>query len=719
MTTLNRRDFLAASGSLLLAFNMPLRDARSAESQADTVLNAWIRIAEDNTAVIYATHPEIGQGIKTALPMILAEELDIHWQQVTVQQSPVDSDTFGRQAAGGSMSVRMAWNPLRQAGAKARTMLLSAAAERWDVSVESCSTSNGQVLHVSTGRKLNYGELAAAAAKVPEPAEVRLKNRADFKLLGKRIGGVDNLAIVSGEPLFGIDQQVANMAFATYTRAPASGGIPTRSNLTEIRTMPGVLDAFVLDAYDAPRGLRAGIAIVADSTWHALKAKRALEVEWDLDSAAQDDWRTLRTTGIELAAEREGVQLHNDGDVDAAFAAADKTISSTYVYPFLPHAPLEPQNCTAWVKGDTAEIWAPSQTPGSGAKLAARACGLDPAKVVIHQTRVGGGFGRRLANDYVVEAVAISQRAGIPVKLQWSREDDFANDYYRPGGFHGLQAAVAKSGELLGWKNHFVTVSADGKSADRWAALGRNVMPQGLIDNYRITQTLQRIGTPTGAWRAPGSNALGFVSNSFLHEISIAAGRDHLEFLLDLMGTSRDLPGSRGSGMNTGRAKDVISRVAERANWGTRMPRGRGQGLAFYYSHGGYFAEIADIEVSENRKVIVHGISVVGDVGPIVNMSMAEHQVVGSVTDGLSTMLGLQVTFSGGRINETNFHQYPVLRMPHAPLVDVEFLQSDNSPSGLGEPALPPVAAAVCNAIYSATGERVRELPLVNSGFRV
>lgn len=715
--SVTRRELLALGGGLAIAFALPCPRSLAAAGQAQTALNAWLRIALDGTATIYATHPEIGQGVKTALPMILAEELDIPWQRVNVEQAPVNGDVFGRQSAGGSMSVRTSWQPLREAGATARAMLIAAAAQVWQTGIDQCDAADGAVVNRATGAKLGYGPLAELAAKLPRPSGVKLKEPSQFRLLGRRIPGVDNRAIVTGAPLFGIDQSVPGMRFATYVRSPANGGKVAAANLEEIRALPGVADAFALPAKEAPQGLRAGVAIVADSTWAALKARRQLKVEWDLSDAARNDWAAMREKALALAANASGSELHNDGDVDAAFSQAAQTVAATYVYPFLPHAPLEPQNCTAWVRGDGAEIWAPSQTPGSGARLAAQICGLRPERVVVHQTRVGGGFGRRLVNDYVAEAAAISQRAGVPVKLQWTREDDFANDFYRPGGVHGCRAAIGADGRLTAWKNHFVTVSGDGRRADRWAALGRGSFPQYLVENYRVEQSLLPLGIPTGAWRAPASNALAFVSNAFLHEVSVAAGRDFVEFLLDLFGERRILPGRRGGGMDTGRAKDVVAAVADRAQWGADLGENRGQGLAFYYSHGGYFAEIADVEVADGKRLKVHKLHLVGDVGPIVNMSMAEHQAIGAATDGLGAALGLQATFANGAVNESNFHQYPMLRMSQAPQVDVHFIESDHPPTGLGEPALPPAAPALCNAIFAATGERIRELPLRNFGY--
>jgi len=416
---------------------------------------------------------------------------------------------------------------------------------------------------------------------------------------------------------------------------------------------------------------------------------------------------------------RSGDQtLVDKGAVDDAFAAAAATAEGFYTYPFVSHAPLEPQNCTAWYRDGSLEIWAPTQTPDSGIAAVAHALSIDPARITLHQLRAGGGFGRRLMNDYMCEAAAISRRVDAPVKLQWTREDDMAHDFYRPGGFHAMKGAVDASGRLSAWSDHFITFSSDGKQPVSRGEISEGEFPELLLENYRLTQTQLPWTTPTGPWRAPRSNALAFVLQSFVHELAVAAGRDHLAFLLDLMGEPRWLEPGNDRSLNTARASAVIRLAAEKAGWGKPLPAGRGLGLACHFCHAGHFAEVAEVSVDDQRRLTVHRVTVAGDVGPIVNMSGAENQVEGAVIDGLSTMLGLQVTHENGRVKESNFDRYPILDIAPAPPVDVHFIQSDFPPTGLGEPALPPLAPAVCNAIFAATGHRVRTLPLAREGYR-
>ena len=725
-SSVDRRTFLkltgmVAGGLTLVACVGEEGAVTAAEEVKRFAPNAFVNISPDGTVLIYSKSPEIGQGIKTAFPMIVAEELDADWADVQVEQSHIDTAIFGRQSAGGSRSIPTAWNQLREAGATARAMLVTAAANVWAVPTEECSTADSNVLHKASGRQLGYGELAERASLLPVPdkATLKFKSRSEYKLLGKRITGVDNQKLVTGKPLFGIDQALPGMVFASYSKCPATGGRVRNANLDDVTALPGVRQAIVLEGNDTVSELMPGVAIVGDSTWATQSARARLEVDWDESEASTDSWSELAAKAQRIAKQAGASVLFETGDVDKAFANAEQTFAAYYQYPFVSHAPLEPQNCTAWYRDGAIEIWAPTQRPDRAMDSVAKLLGIPKEKVTLHQTRVGGGFGRRLMNDYVCEAAAIAREVGDPVKLQWAREDDMAHDFYRPGGFHALRASLDASGKLAAWQDHFITFSYDGENAVSGGDLRAGELPEGLIDDYKVTQTLLPLATPTGPWRAPRSNAIAFAVQSFYNELAVAAGRDHVEFLLELMGEPRWLDPGNERALNTGRAVDVIKLAAEKSGWGKPKPAGRGMGIAFYFSHAGHFAEVAEVSVDANRKIKVHNVTVVGDVGPIVNMSGAENQCQGAVMDGLSTMLGLEVTMENGRIQQSNFHQYPLMRMNNAPVVDVHFIQSDFPPTGLGEPALPPLAPAICNAIFAATGHRVRSLPLSKEGYTV
>jgi isoquinoline 1-oxidoreductase beta subunit len=405
------------------------------------------------------------------------------------------------------------------------------------------------------------------------------------------------------------------------------------------------------------------------------------------------------------------------GDLAAARAAAARSLRASYRYGFVSHAQLEPQNCTAWLREGDLEIWAPTQTPASARRIAANVAGVAESRVRVHQLRAGGGFGRRLMNDYVAEAAAIARRVNAPVKLQWRREDDMQHDFFRAGGVHHLGGDLDAAGRLVGWSNHFVSFTADGKRPVSGGAVAEDLFPHPFVDNLDVGHTLLPWRKPCGAWRAPGSNVFGFAYQSFLHELSVAAGRDHLAFLLDLLGTARWLEPGNARALHTGRAANVLRSAAERGGWGGPVEPGRGLGLAFYFSHAGHFAEVADVSVNAAKELTVHRVTVVGDVGPIINLSGAENQCEGSVLDGLSAMLGQECLIENGRATPDNFDRYPLLRMSRTPAIDVHFLKSDFPPTGLGEPALPPLAPAVANAIFAATGDRIRTLPISHAGY--
>jgi len=717
---IDRRSFLKltgmAGGGLTLGFVLGAQQSEAANAAADFVPNAFLRISSKGSILIYNKGPEIGQGIKTAFPLIIAEELDALWSDVVVEQAPVNPTVYGNQSAGGSRSIPASWDQLRKAGAVARAMLVSAAAASWKVPVGECTTRDSAVWNGK--RKLTYGALAAKAAALPVPdaATVKLKERSEYRLLGKAYTGVDNRKVVTGAPLFGIDQQLPGLKYAVFEKCPATGGKVRSANLDEIKRLPGVRDAFVIEGNGKPTEVMAGVAIVADSTWAAFEARKKLRVEWDESTASKDSWTAITKRAAELAKQPAGeTTTISVGTAADALKGAAKTVEGFYTYPFVSHSPLEPQNCTAWSHDGILELWSPTQTADRSLKTLSDALGLPVEKIKVNQTRVGGGFGRRLMNDYACEAGAIAQRFAGPVKLMWTREQDMAHDFYRPGGFHALAGGVDAQGKLVAWRNHFISFTTDGKNPVSGGNLPDQEFPAQNVPNYQLTQTLLPLVTPCGPWRAPRSCSVAWVIQSFLHELSAAAGRDHRDFLLEVMGAPRLLPG----GLNTGRAADVIKLVTEKAGWGQKLPAGHGLGLAFHFSHAGHFAEVAEVSVDANKRIRLHRMVVAGDIGPIVNMSGASNQCEGGVIDGYSTMLGLEITMENGRVEQSNFHQYPILRITDQPRVEVHFIQSDNPPTGVGEPALPPVAPAICNAIYAAVGHRVRTLPLTKEGFSV
>ncbi len=731
-TELSRRAFLRASavagGGLLLSGFWDIADAATAPAPAaatDPALNAFIRIHPDGTVTIAAKNPEIGQGVRTMLPMLIADELDVEWRSVRVEPVPLDTEHYKDQWAGGSTATPFNWLPMRQVGAGGRAMLIAAAARRWKVPESECSTAKGKVLHRKSGRALGYGALAAAAAAVPPPdlASIKLKDPSEFTIIGTRVPGVDNRAIVTGKPLFGIDVTVPGMKYATFVKCPVYAGKVKSANLDQIRAMPGVRKAFVVEGGTALDGLLGGVAIVADSFWQALTARRALKVTWDEGPTAAQGTTAFASKAAQLAKEPPHRSLRKDGDARAALAAAAKVVTAEYSYPFLAHAPLEPQNTTAqWADGKL-ELWAPTQTPARGRTLVAKTLGIEEKAITIHILRAGGGFGRRLYNDSVVEAAWIAREAGMPVKLVWTREDDIQHDIYRPGGWHFFFGGLDAKGGLTCFRDHFVSFGTSEKFAPS-ADMSEIEFPARFIPNVALEASVMPLGIPTGALRAPRSNAICFAYQSFLDELAHAAGRDPLEFRRALLSAapkeaSEPLPaatpgGQPGPVMDPARMLGVLELVAEKSGWGTRkLPPGSGMGVAFYFSHRGHFAEVAQVTVSRKGELRVEKVWAAGDIGStIINPSMAENQVQGAVLDGLAEALGQEITFAAGRAEQSNFHQYPLLRMPQSIPVEVHFRKTEFPPTGLGEPALPPVIPAVTNAIFAATGKRVRSLPL-------
>jgi isoquinoline 1-oxidoreductase beta subunit len=729
-TQYSRRQFLRvtalAGGGMLLGTHLSWLggDDVFAGDLSEASLNAFIRITPDNVVTLIAKNPEIGQGVKTMLPMLIADELDVDWRNVRVEQGsfdPVKYDprVYSAQSAGGSNATPSAWLPMRRVGAAGRAMIVAAAAQTWGVPESQIETAAGVVHHRASGRHLTYGELATKAATLPAPelATVQLKDAKDFKIIGTPVRGVDNHAIVTGKPIYSIDFTLPDMVYAVFEKCPVFGGKVASANIDEVKAQPGVRHAFVVEGGTALNGLLGGVAIVADTWWAARSARRNLRVTWNEGPTAEQSSAGFARQATELSKQAPQRSLRTDGDVAAALSGAAKTVQAEYFYPFISHAPLEPQNCTAHFKDGRIEIWAPTQTPQSGRGLVARTLGIEESDITIHLQRVGGGFGRRLSNDYMAEVAWIAKEVGVPVKLLWTREDDMQHDFYRPAGFHHFTGGVDSNGRLVAWRDHFVSFG----EGDRFAAsAGMNAteFPARFVPHYALDVSVMPLGVPTGALRAPGSNGLAFVIQGFINELAHAAGKDPVQFRLDLLAnTPLSMP--EGTPPNAvvfdpARMRGVLELVVEKSGWGKQqLPRGTGMGVAFHFSHRGYFAEVVQATVSREGALKIDKVWVAGDVGShIINTSNAENNVQGGVLDGISEALGQEITIERGRTVQSNFNDFPLLRLTQAPPVEVHFRRTDFAPTGLGEPSLPPAIPALCGAIFAATGKRIRSLPL-------
>jgi isoquinoline 1-oxidoreductase beta subunit len=697
-TTYNRRSFLKASiaggGGLMLSFSWLAAcspsEATKAMPSAWFDLNAYLSIADNGEVTIMSPNPEVGQNVKTSMPMIIAEELDVKWEDVIVKQAPLNSVSFTRQVAGGSQSIRQGWQSLRMAGATAREMLKNAAAKQWNVSAADCTTANGYVMHGND--KLGYGEIATMAAGMEVPEEVKLKDPSTYKIIGTDRGNVDIDGIISGKPLFGLDTRKEGMQYAVVLRPPAFGLKLKSFDDAEARKVNGVTDVIQFGSK---------VAVLGTSTWAAMKGQRALKAEWEkdtmLESTSYHD-KTMRALLDKKAAEPK----RSDGNARAQFASADKVFEKVYEAPFLPHNAMEPMNFYANVTADKAEFIGPIQTPERTRSQIAELLGRPESEVTIDMTRMGGGFGRRLYGDFALEAAAVSNLAKTPVMVVFSREDDMTAGTYRPASKYKFKAAI-KDGNMVAY--HLVGTGVNMGNSTR-----ENNFPASTLDHYLVESHNLESNITTGAWRAPITNFLAYAEQSFFDELASELGKDPVQFRLDLFARAKENPVGELQ-YDVDKSIGVIKLATEKSNWGN-APEGVYQGFSTYYSHNTYVAEVAEVVMQGNTPMVKRVVCAI-DCGIVVNPVAAINQVQGGVIDGIGHAMYGDFSFENGQPQTRNFDKYRLIRMKEAPEVEVHFVKSTNDPTGLGEPALPPAGGAIANAIAKATGKRFYKQPFI------
>ena len=702
ITNNSRRDFLKsaamAGGGFMLSFNWFGKEVFASETAASTLAadfapNAFLSIRPDGIVTIMSPNPEIGQGIKTAFPIIVAEELDVDWAKVKVLQAPLDTKKFERQVAGGSGSIPHSWQRLRKAGATARQMLIEAAAKRWNVPAIECKTEKGIVIHTPSNKKLSYGELATEAAQITPPADVKLKDIKDFKLIGSTIKGVDNKEILTGQPLFGIDFYREGMLFSMVQRPPAFGLKLKSFDASAAKAMPGIVDVV---------SFKNKVAVVGKSTWEVKKAREALKIEWEKDGnleSTEDHNRIFK----ELLDSPKADVRRKEGNIEEAFKNAAKIVESEYQCPFLPHNPMEPMNFFAHVRPDGVELAGPTQTPQAAQTQTAKLLNIEPDKVTVELTRMGGGFGRRLGTDYVLEAVEVSNLVKAPVKVIWTREDDMTGGSYRPAVRYRFRAALDKQGNMIGYSLRGVGINAGNSTRE-------NNFPSGAVTNLLIDSVDHKSPITTGPWRAPITNFLAFAEQSFIDEVANAAGKDAVQFRLDLLEKARTSPAGPVR-FDIDRMKAVIELAAEKSGW-FKKRKGVSLGFSVYFSHASYVAQVGEV-VMKKGKPVLQKIYAAIDCGVVVNQSGARNQVIGGIVDGMGHAMYGNLTFKEGTPSQSNFNTFRLIKMNEIPAVDVHFVNNGIDPTGLGEPALPPTGGSIANAIFKATGKRLKSQPFI------
>ncbi|MCK6616173.1 MAG: molybdopterin-dependent oxidoreductase [Cyclobacteriaceae bacterium] len=717
-THYNRRSFLkvsaAAGGGMVIGFNWLMSCAPSQEKAGLAMpdewfdINAFLKIGNNGVVTIFSPNPEIGQNVKTSMPMIVAEELDVDWGTVLVEQAPLNTVKYTRQLAGGSQSIRQGWKSLRIAGASARHMLMEAAAKQWQVPVSELSTDQGVIKHTS-GKTIGYGEVAAQAVSVTVPEEVQLKDPKDFKIIGKPTKNVDGQKVIKGEPLFGLDIQREGMLIAMIVHAPAFGMRPKSVDDAAARSMPGIKDVFVINTlpdgvepqWSDVNAFKELVVIVGDNTWNVMQAKKALNIEWETVSAPMDT-NSYDKALSDLLEKKADTPARKDGNPEEAFKKAAKIIERTYSAPFLAHNTMEPMNFFAHVTADGAELIGPIQTPEFLRKTVASVIGLPEDKVSINMTRQGGGFGRRLYGHFGVEAAVISKRVNAPVKVVYTREDDMTQGTYRPAYKVKYQAAIDKNNNLIGLKIRGAGIHESPVFANRF--------PAGAVDNYVVENHALESNISTGAWRAPRSNFMAIAEQCFLDEVAEALGKDPIDFRLELLERAATNPVGQNNDYDPARYAGVLKLVKEKSGWGEKK-NGVHRGVSAYFCHNSYVAQVLDI-VMKNSKPVIQKVWCAVDCGIVVNPEGAKNQLEGGIVDGLGHTMYSEMTFTNGKPDQNNFHNYKLIRNSEAPLeIECFFVDNGIDPTGLGEPGLPPAGAALANALYAATGRRLTNQP--------
>jgi isoquinoline 1-oxidoreductase beta subunit len=701
---LDRRSFLktgiAGATGLVIGFYLPgRREVLAAASATPAVLNAWVQITPDDKVTILISKSEMGQGVETSLAMLAAEELECDWKRIHTEFAPADKvyydPAFGMQGTGGSQSIHSCWEPMRKAGATAREMLIGAAALKWGVDASECRAANGAIVHGATKRRATFGSLAEAAAQLPQPKEVKLKDPSQFTIVGKPTKRLDTPKKVNGTAGFGIDVRRPGMLHASVEHCPVFGGKVASFDATKAKAIPGVKDVIQIPT---------GVAVVADNTWTAFQGRKSLDIKWDEGPNAAVTSASIRKS-FQDACETPGVVSRKEGDAAAGLASAAQKLEAVYEAPYQAHATMEPMNGTADVRADGVDLWVPTQfqTPSQG--IAAGISGLKPEQVKVHTTYLGGGFGRRGWSDFVAESTIISKAMGAPVQVTWTREDDTQHDYYRPASYIKMSAGLDANGKptaftarvacdsIMSWFfPGSITNGLDSSSVEGVSDIAYDI-PNILVDYH-----LMKGPIPMGFWRSVGASQNGFFSEGFVDELAIAAKKDPYEYRRDLLAKHP-------------RHLGVLNLAAEKAGWGTPLPKGRFRGIACLEAFSTYAAEVVEISIDKDGTVNVHRVVAAVDCGRVINPDTAEAQVSGAIVYGITAALKTEITIDRGRVVQTNFDTNPMLRMNEVPKIEVHFVPNEETPTGLGEPAVPPVAPAIGNAIFAATGKRLRRLP--------